>query len=67
MLRQFKIVEETAPADWGLGGTETEANQSSGSSRRQKLEQYTEDEANAAMDELVNYADSCAIIMFSDS
>ena len=55
-----KILRETYPADWGLGGTETKEQISRVVAQDAKeLEQYTDEEfANAAMDELVNYADS---------
>jgi|TARA_X000000950_G_C13903186_1_gene655687 hypothetical protein len=55
-----KILRETYPADWGLGGTKTKEKISEQVARdARELEQYTDEEfANAAMEKLVNYVES---------
>ena len=55
-----KFLRETYPADWGLGGDETKEKISEEVSRdARELEQITDEEfAKAAMDELVNFAES---------
>lgn len=55
-----KILRETYPADWGLGGTETKEKISEEVARdAREIEEFTDAAfANQAMDELVNYAES---------